>query len=127
MQEEIFGPVLPVLPLDCLEEAEAFILDRPRPLALYLFSQDRAVQRRFAEQIPFGGGCINDTVLHLANPALPFGGVGSSGMGRYHGKHSFDTFSHLKGVLRSSSRLDLPLRYPPYTEKKMALIRRFLK
>ena len=127
MGEEIFGPVLPVLPFDRLEEAEAFILDLPRPLALYLFSQDKAVQRRFVERVPFGGGCINDTVLHLTNPALPFGGVGSSGMGRYHGKYSFDTFSHVKGVLQSSARVDLPVRYPPYTPEKRKLARRFLK
>ena len=127
MGEEIFGPVLPVLPFDRLEEAENFILDRPRPLALYLFSQDKAVQRRFVERVPFGGGCINDTVLHLTNPALPFGGVGSSGMGRYHGKYSFDTFSHVKGVLHSSAWVDLPVRYPPYTPEKRKLARRFLK
>lgn len=127
MQEEIFGPVLPVLPFDRLEEAENFILDRPRPLALYLFSQDKAVRRRFVERVPFGGGCINDTILHLTNPRLPFGGVGNSGMGRYHGKYSFDTFSHVKGVLQSSSRVDLPVRYPPYTPEKMKMARRFLK
>ena len=127
MQEEIFGPVLPVLPFDRLEEAEDFILDRPRPLALYLFSQDRAVRRRFVERVPFGGGCINDTILHLTNPRLPFGGVGNSGMGRYHGKYSFDTFSHVKGVLQSSARVELPLRYPPYTPGNMKLIRRVLK
>lgn len=127
MQEEIFGPVLPVIPFDRLEEAEDFILDRPRPLALYLFSQDKAVRRRFVERVPFGGGCINDTILHLTNPRLPFGGVGNSGMGRYHGKYSFDTFSHVKGILQSSSRVDLPVRYPPYTPEKMKLARRFLK
>ena len=127
MGEEIFGPVLPVIPFDRLEEAEAFILDRPRPLALYLFSEDRAARRRFVERVPFGGGCINDTILHLTNPHLPFGGVGDSGMGRYHGKYSFDTFSHVKGVLRSSSRVDLPVRYPPYTPEKLKLARRFLR
>ena len=114
MGEEIFGPVLPVLPFDRLEEAENFILDRPRPLALYLFSQDRAVRRRFVERVPFGGGCVNDTILHLTNPRLPFGGVGNSGMGRYHGRYSFDAFSHRRGVVESPARPDLPLRYPPY-------------
>ena len=127
MLEEIFGPVLPVLEFGGVREAEDFILDRPRPLALYLFSQDRAVQRRFVAQVPFGGGCINDTVVHLANPRLPFGGVGASGMGRYHGRYSFDAFSHLKGVVRASTRLDLPVRYPPYTWEQDRLIRRFLK
>ena len=127
MGEEIFGPLLPVLEFDDLRQAEDFILDRPRPLALYLFSQDRAVQRRFLRSIPFGGGCVNDTVLHLANPRLPFGGVGNSGMGRYHGKYSFDTFSRTKGVLQTSTRLDLPIRYAPYTVSQDKLIRRFLK
>ena len=127
MGEEIFGPLLPVLEFDDLRQAEDFILDRPRPLALYLFSQDRAVQRRFLCSIPFGGGCVNDTVLHLANPRLPFGGVGNSGMGRYHGKYSFDTFSRTKGVLQTSTRLDLPIRYAPYTVSQDKLIRRFLK
>lgn len=127
MGEEIFGPLLPVLEFDDLRQAEDFILDRPRPLALYLFSQDRAVQRRFLRNIPFGGGCVNDTVLHLANPRLPFGGVGNSGMGRYHGKYSFDTFSRTKGVLQTSTRLDLPIRYAPYTVSQDKLIRRFLK
>ena len=127
MGEEIFGPLLPVLEFDDLRQAEDFILDRPRPLALYLFSQDRAVQRRFLRSIPFGGGCVNDTVLHLANPRLPFGGVGNSGMGRYHGKYSFDTFSRTKGVLQPSTHLDLPIRYAPYTVSQDKLIRRFLK
>ena len=126
MGEEIFGPLLPVLTFDRLEEAVDLILDRPRPLALYLFSQDRAVQRRMMGQLPFGGGCINDTVMHLANPRLPFGGVGNSGMGQYHGKWSFDTFSHTKGVLHTSARLDLPIRYPPYVPWKQKLIRAFL-
>lgn len=127
MGEEIFGPLLPVLEFDDLDQAEHFILDRPRPLALYLFSQDKAVQRRFLRNVPFGGGCVNDTVLHLANPRLPFGGVGNSGLGHYHGKYSFDTFSHTKGVLQTSTRLDLPIRYPPYTGPREKWIRRFLK
>ena len=127
MGEEIFGPLLPVLEFDDLDQAEHFILDRPRPLALYLFSQDKAVQRRFLRNVPFGGGCVNDTVLHLANPRLPFGGVGNSGLGHYHGKYSFDTFSHTKGVLQTSTRLDLPIRYPPYTGPREKWIRCFLK
>lgn len=127
MGQEIFGPLLPVLEFNSLSQAEDFILDRPQPLALYLFSENRAVQRRFLHHIPFGGGCVNDTVLHLANPRLPFGGVGNSGMGRYHGKYSFDTFSRTKGVLLTSTRLDLPIRYAPYTPSQDRLIRRFLK
>ena len=125
MQEEIFGPVLPVLTFDRLEEAENFILDRPRPLALYLFSQDRKVRRRIVERIPFGGGCINDTILHLTNPNLPFGGVGNSGMGSCHGKAVFDTFTHEKSVLKKG-RLDLPVRYPPYGGKKLSTLKKLL-
>ena len=127
MQEEIFGPVLPVLTFDHIQEAEEFILDRPRPLALYLFSRSKTVQNRFLKRVPFGGGCINDTIMHLANPNLPFGGIGNSGMGAYHGKKSFDTFSHTKGVVKSSHRIDLPIRYAPYTRIQEKLIRQFLK
>ena len=126
MQEEIFGPVLPVLSYDRVEQAAQFILDRPRPLALYLFSQDREVQKRFLA-LPFGGGCINDTVVHLATSHMPFGGVGESGMGGYHGRASFDTFSHPKSVLRKSTWLDLPVRYAPYTPWKSRLLRCFLR
>ena len=127
MGEEIFGPLLPVLEFEDIRQAEDFILDRPRPLALYLFSEDKAVQRRFVRHIPFGGGCVNDTIMHLANPRLPFGGVGNSGMGSYHGRQSFETFSHTKSLVQSSSRLDLPVRYAPYTAVQDKLIRRFLK
>jgi len=127
MGEEIFGPLLPVLEFEDVRQAEDFILDRPRPLALYLFSEDKAVQRRFVRHIPFGGGCVNDTIMHLANPRLPFGGVGSSGMGSYHGRQSFETFSYTKSLVQSSSRLDLPVRYAPYTATQDKLIRRFLK
>lgn len=127
MQEEIFGPVLPVLAFDDIRQAEDFILGRPKPLALYLFSQDKAVQNRFLKAVPFGGGCINDTIMHLASPNLPFGGVGNSGMGSYHGKKSFETFSHQKSVLKTSTCLDLPIRYAPYTETQQKLIRKFLK
>ncbi|WP_434311493.1 aldehyde dehydrogenase [Hominifimenecus sp. rT4P-3] len=126
MQEEIFGPVLPVLSYRNLKEAEQLIREREKPLALYLFTENRKVTRRVLNHISFGGGCVNDTVLHLTSGYLPFGGVGGSGMGRYHGKYSFDTFSHEKGVVFASSRLDLPLRYPPYTKSKRKLIRSFL-
>ncbi len=127
MREEIFGPLLPVLEFEDIHEAETFILNRPRPLALYLFTEDRQVQRRFLRSLSFGGGCVNDTVLHLANPRLPFGGVGESGMGSYHGKRSFDTFSREKSVVCASTRLDPSVRYAPYTPAKERLIRRFLK
>ena len=104
-----------------------FINSRPHPLALYLFSQDRSVQERFLRQVPFGGGCINDTIIHLATSRMGFGGVGNSGMGSYHGKDSFDTFSHRKSVVKKSTWMDLPVRYAPYTPLKSKLLRLFLK
>ena len=127
MQEEIFGPILPVLTVDSLDQAIAFVRARPRPLALYLFTSARTAERRVFRELSFGGGCVNDTILHLASSRLPFGGVGNSGMGAYHGKRSFLTFSHEKGVLKTSTRLDMPLRYPPYTPQKERWARRMLK
>ena len=127
MGEEIFGPVLPVIAFDCIDEAEDFILSRPNPLALYIFSQDKAVQDRFLRRVPFGGGCVNDTIIHLASSRMGFGGVGGSGMGSYHGKKSFDTFSHEKSIVNKSTWMDLPVRYAPYSDVKGRVMRRFLK
>ena len=127
MQEEIFGPVLPILTYDSLDEAVDFINGRPHPLALYLFSEDKAVQERFLRRVPFGGGCINDTIIHLASSRLGFGGVGDSGMGSYHGKKSFETFSRRKSIVKKSTWLDLPIRYAPYSPKQEKLLRFFLK
>ena len=127
MQEEIFGPVLPVIAYDSIDEAVRFINSREHPLALYLFSEDRAVQRRFLDSVPYGGGCINDTIIHLATSRMGFGGVGQSGMGSYHGRRSFDTFSHEKSIVKKSSVIDLPFRYMPYAGWKDALIRLFLR
>ena len=127
MQEEIFGPVLPILTYDSLDEAVDFINSRPHPLALYLFSEDKSVQERFLHRVPFGGGCINDTIIHLASSRLGFGGVGDSGMGSYHGKKSFETFSHRKSIVKKSTWLDLPIRYAPYSPKQEKLLRFFLK
>ena len=127
MQEEIFGPVLPVLPFQDVQEALDFIRSRPKPLALYLFSQETRTQELFLRRASFGGGCINDTIIHLAASRMPFGGVGSSGMGRYHGKASFDTFSHQKSIVKKGTWLDLPVRYPPYTPAKDRLLRRSLR
>ena len=127
MQEEIFGPVLPILTVDSMAEALDFVRDRPAPLALYLFTARRSVKARFTEEVPFGGGCVNDTIVHLATNHMPFGGVGPSGMGAYHGKRSFETFSHQKSIMERSTRLDLPVRYPPYTKLSDRMIRRFLK
>ena len=127
MGEEIFGPVLPVLTFDQIEEALDFVRARPRPLALYLFSRDKEVQRLFLRRASFGGGCINDTVIHLATSRMGFGGVGNSGMGSYHGRDSFETFSHRKSMVKKSSLIDLPIRYAPYTPVKDRLIRLFLR
>ena len=127
MQQEIFGPLLPVLPYDDIEDALSFIKSREHPLALYLFSSDKALQRRVLQSVPFGGGCINDTIIHLATSRMGFGGVGSSGMGSYHGKKSFDTFSHQKSIVKKSTLIDLPIRYAPYSPLKDKLLRIFLR
>ena len=123
MQEEIFGPILPVLTYRSLDEAIARIQARPKPLALYLFTRDAATEKRVLGEVSFGGGCINDTVLHLATSHMPFGGVGESGMGGYHGKYSFDTFSHQKSVLKRLARPDVALRYARYGRKLKQLKR----
>ena len=127
MQEEIFGPILPVIAYDSIDEAIAFINEREHPLALYLFSEDKATQNRFLHAVPFGGGCINDTIIHLATSRMGFGGVGQSGMGSYHGKRSFDTFSHEKSIVQKSTWMDLPVRYMPYSTIKDKLLRIFLR
>ncbi|MCH5286995.1 MAG: iron-containing alcohol dehydrogenase [Christensenellaceae bacterium] len=127
MQEEIFGPVIPILTYDSIDEAVQFINSRPHPLACYLFSQDKAVQKRFLRAVPFGGGCINDTIIHLATSRMGFGGVGQSGMGSYHGKRSFDAFSHEKSIVNRHTWMDLPVRYMPYSSLKDKLLRFFLK
>ncbi|CAB1063618.1 Aldehyde dehydrogenase (EC [Olavius sp. associated proteobacterium Delta 1] len=117
MQDEIFGPLLPVLAYDQLSEAISQVKKLPKPLAFYYFSNNRQNGEKIIRDTSFGGGCINDTLLHFANPHLPFGGTGSSGIGSYHGKKSFETFSHQKSILKRSFRLDAPLRYPPYGNK----------
>ena len=127
MQDEIFGPILPVLPIRSVEEAVDFIRQKPEPLALYLFSQDKAAQKLVTRSLRFGGGCINDTMLHAASPHLPFGGTGRSGMGNYHGKAGFDTFSHKKSILTKPTKMDISLRYPPYKEKTLRLLKLLLK
>ena len=127
MQEEIFGPILPVLEFEKLDDAEQFIKARPNALALYLFTKDRRVEKRITENISYGGGCINDTIIHLATSHMGFGGVGNSGMGSYHGKESFGTFSHRKGILKKCNWLDNPVRYAPYTKKAEKVVRWFLR
>lgn len=127
MQEEIFGPILPIITYNKLDWAKAFILEREKPLALYLFTTNPVVEREVLRDISFGGGCVNDTVIHMVTSNMAFGGVGNSGMGRYHGFDSFDTFSHRKSVLKQSSWFDLPMKYPPYTKGKLAIIKKILK
>ncbi|MCX7922347.1 MAG: aldehyde dehydrogenase [Clostridia bacterium] len=126
MQDEIFGPILPVLEYDNLSEVITTVNDNPKPLALYFFSNNKRNQKIVLRDISFGGGCINDTIIHLATPHLPFGGVGNSGLGAYHGKMSFEAFSHKKSILKKSNLLDIPLRYPPY-KNKLRLLKRVLK
>jgi len=129
MEEEIFGPVLPVLEYESLDEAISAVNARPRPLALYFFSSDRKRRERIIRETSSGGVCFNDTVIHILPPRLPFGGVGRSGMGSYHGRASFDTFTHFKSVMIRSFRLDLSLRYPPYRTPLRTLkkVLRFLR
>jgi len=126
MQEEIFGPILPILEFDEIEDAADYVAKRPKPLAFYLFTNDRTLAKRMIAKISFGGGCINDTIMHIGNPRMPFGGVGYSGMGAYHGKTGFDTFSHRKSILRKSLLFDVPMRYHPYKPQYMKMIKRFL-
>lgn len=116
MQEEIFGPILPILEYEQLKNLFILLNDRPKPLALYLFSKNTETQKQVVEKLSFGGGCINDTIAHLGNHNLPFGGIGNSGMGSYHGKSSFDVFSHEKSIMKKPTWLDIPLRYAPYKD-----------
>ena len=126
MQQEIFGPVLPVLPYEKLDDCIDFIRPRPKPLALYIFSENKMNQEKVLNSCSFGGGCINDTVIHLASSHMSFGGVGESGMGSYHGKKSFDTFTHYRSVLKQG-KLDVKLRYFPYKSGKEKITRMILK
>ena len=125
MQEEIFGPVLPVLTYDSLDDLIARQQKKARPLALYIFTGDRALEKRIVSALPSGGVCVNDTVIHLANPHVPFGGVGNSGMGACHGKTGFDTFTHYRTVVRRGG-LDLPMRYAPYGGKNLNTVKKLM-
>lgn len=117
MKEEIFGPVLPVIGFKNTEEAKAIISNNPNPLAFYVFTSGKAKEQDWLTSVPFGGGCVNNTALHLTNHSLPFGGRGFSGSGRYHGKYSFETFSHKKAVMRTPTWFDPALKYPPFKGK----------
>lgn len=126
MNDEIFGPVLPVLEYENLDDAIQLINKHRHPLALYLFTNNKDTEEKIINGISFGTGCINDCLVQFQNPNLPFGGVGTSGIGSYHGKNSFDAFSHRKSIVKSTPSLDLPLRYPPYRQR-IKLLRKFMK
>lgn len=127
MGEEIFGPILPIIEVENMDEVIDIVTSRSKPLALYLFTQDKKTIKKITSRCQFGGGCINDTIIHLASTELSFGGVGESGMGSYHGKYGFEAFSHTKNIVDKKLWLDLPMRYQPYTKKNEKLIKMFLK
>ena len=126
MQEEIFGPILPILTYKNLETAMQTVVEGEKPLSAYLFSNDAKEQKLFTEKLSFGGGCINDTLMHLSNDRLPFGGVGNSGIGHYHGKFGFEAFSHQKAILKKSNYLEPELKYPPYSDAKLNILKKLL-
>jgi len=126
MQEEIFGPILPILTYKNLETAIQTVVEGEKPLSAYLFNNDAKEQELFTEKLSFGGGCINDTLMHLSNDRLPFGGVGNSGIGHYHGKFGFIAFSHQKAILKKSNYLEPELKYPPYSDAKLNILKKLL-
>jgi aldehyde dehydrogenase (NAD+) len=126
MKDEIFGPILPIIAYENETDIETIISRYEKPLALYIFTENRIFSKQMIQKYSFGGGCVNDTMVHFSNKRLPFGGVGHSGIGAYHGGLSFDTFSHKKSILKKSNLLDLPMRYAPYKDK-LATIKTVLK
>ncbi|EES49986.1 aldehyde dehydrogenase [Clostridium botulinum] len=127
MQEEIFGPILPVISYSELNEIIRKTKKLPKPLALYVFTNNKSIENKVLSEISSGGACVNDVITHLVNPNLPFGGVGSSGVGSYHGYNSFLTFSHEKSVLKKSDKVDITLLFPPYNKRKLNIIKKFMK
>lgn len=127
MQEEIFGPVLPILTYQSLDDLIALLKEKEKPLALYMFSKNKKNIHKVLYELSFGGGVINDTIMHVSNPHLPFGGVGQSGLGAYHGRTSFDVFSHHKSIVKSTYRFKIKVAHPPYTTFKEKLVRNILK
>jgi len=125
MEDEIFGPILPILKIESVDEAIDFVNERDKPLALYLFTEDDATEARVLAETSSGGACVNGTIVHIGNPKLPFGGVGPSGIGAYHGRHTFDTFSHRKSVLSRGLSFDVKLMYPPYSAWVTKMAKRF--
>ena len=127
MMKEIFGPILPVLPYEDLEVAISYVNNNPKPLSCYLFSTKKSVKKNILRKISFGGGAINEAIMHIANPKLPFGGVGNSGIGSYHGEAGFKSFTHYKSILDKSNLIELSLKYHPHSERKLSWIRFFMK
>ncbi|MFL0245782.1 aldehyde dehydrogenase [Candidatus Clostridium stratigraminis] len=127
MEEEIFGPILPIIEYEDIKEAIKLINKRDKPLALYLFTENKLIQKTVEENVSYGGGCINDTMTHLVTPYLPFGGVGPSGVGSYHGYKSFETFSHMKSILKKSTKININFIYPPYNNDKLKLLKKAMK
>ena len=117
MSEELFGPILPVIKYKNIEDIKYYISKHKNPLALYVFSENKAFSEDVITRFSFGGGCVNDTISHVASNYLPFGGIGSSGMGSYHGKSSFDTFTHSKSIVKKSTKLNIKLVFPPYKNR----------
>lgn len=126
MQEEIFGPLLPVISYKNINKVIQTLKSKEKPLACYIFTSKKATAHKILHEVSYGGGCINDVIIHISNHNLPFGGVGNSGMGSYHGKYSFDTFSHKKGIVKSNDKFDIPVRYAPYGAIKYRLLRKLL-
>ena len=126
MKDEIFGPLLPIIEYDDIDKVINIIKAREKPLACYIFSQRKENADYIINSLSYGGGCVNDTIMQLANSHIPFGGVGNSGMGSYHGKHGFDLLSHKKGIVKNKKIFDLPFRYAPFDLKKLKIFKRMM-
>jgi len=127
MKTEIFGPILPIITFSDIDEAIDIVKQNPYPLALYLFTVDSGVEEKIMNSVRFGGGCVNNAIVHLTNPNLPFGGVGFSGMGNYHGQYGFDALSHKKSIMKTKFFYDNDLKYPPYTNTKINIAKKFFE
>ena len=127
MNEEIFGPVLPLVNYETIDELITYNQAHPKPLAFYVFSSKKSEIQQLLQRCQYGGACINDCLLHILNSELPFGGFGESGLGNYHGRYSFEAFSHIKSMVFRNTWLDIPLKYPPYSKNKLNLLKRFFK
>jgi aldehyde dehydrogenase (NAD+) len=127
MKDEIFGPILPIIPFSDLDDAIKKVKERPKPLACYIYSKKRKLIKKIMNEISFGNGAVNDSIMHISNINLPFGGVGFSGFGNYRGKAGFDSFSHYKSILDKPFWFEPSLKYPPYTKRKLQIIKRLME